>query len=128
MTDPRSSSFSCRPADARRKWVTASPTASVFKGITLGAGTPGTYWACSRSASGCISMASSVGSMRLLHRMKPMSGVIKHVAMWIYPTSPSGETGIFHADLSGGDEELVDAALTRCRAVFDVSARGSPPL
>lgn len=63
MTDPRSLSFSCRPADARRKWVTASPAASVFKGITLGAGTPGMYRACSRSVSGCISMASSVGDV-----------------------------------------------------------------
>lgn len=52
---------------ASRNWVMASPAASVFKGITLGAGTPGMYRACSRSVSGCISMASSVGSMRPLH-------------------------------------------------------------
>ncbi|KOG43639.1 hypothetical protein AQJ84_08825 [Streptomyces resistomycificus] len=47
------------------------------------------------SVSGCISMASSVGSMRPLHHMQPMPGAIKRVVVRICPTSPSEETGIF---------------------------------
>jgi hypothetical protein len=69
-------------------------------------------------------MASSVGSMRPLHHMRPMRGDDQACGGVDLPGLTVWGDGDLHADLSGGDEELVDGGVDPVAGRMTVGGKG----